>query len=85
MVYRYEYVAIMEMLGTKENAALLNKLKQIVMLDRQACLILAFQRLDAKCLGEGIRDQLNFRVSLGRMSEMSYGMMFGSDVQKISF
>ena len=28
-----EYVAFMEMLGTKENAAVLNKLKQIVMLD----------------------------------------------------
>ena len=31
-----EYVAFMEMLGTKENAAVLNKLKQIVMLGRQA-------------------------------------------------
>lgn len=31
-----EYVAFMEMLGTKENTAVLNKLKQIVMLGRQA-------------------------------------------------
>ena len=31
-----EYVAFMEMLTTKENAAVLNKLKQIVMLGRQA-------------------------------------------------
>ena len=31
-----EYVAFMEMLMTKENAAVLNKLKQIVMLGRQA-------------------------------------------------
>ncbi len=42
----------MEMLGTKENAAVLNKLKQIVMLGRQAgfFLILACQRPDAKYL-----------------------------------
>ena len=74
-----EYVAFMEMLGTKENAAVLNKLKQIVMFGRQAgfFLILACQRPDAKYLGDGIRDQFNFRVALGRMSEMGYGMMFG--------
>ena len=62
-----EYVAFMEMLGTKENAAVLNKLKQIVMLGRQAgfFLILACQRPDAKYLGDGIRDQFNFRVALG--------------------
>lgn len=74
-----EYVAFMEMLGTKESAAVLNKLKQIVMLGRQAgfFLILACQRPDAKYLGDGIRDQFNFRVALGRMSELGYSMMFG--------
>ncbi|MDE8033484.1 FtsK/SpoIIIE domain-containing protein [Erysipelothrix rhusiopathiae] len=82
-----EYVAFMEMLGNKENTVVLNKLKQIVMLGRQAgfFLILACQRPDAKYLGDGIRDQFNFRVALGRMSEMGYGMMFGSDVQKDFF
>lgn len=74
-----EYVAFMEMLGSKESTAVLNKLKQLVMLGRQAgyFLILACQRPDAKYLGDGIRDQFNFRVALGRMSEMGYGMMFG--------
>lgn len=74
-----EYVAFMEMLTSKESAAVLNKLKQIVMLGRQSgyFLILACQRPDAKYLGDGIRDQFNFRVALGRMSEMGYGMMFG--------
>ena len=74
-----EYVAFMEMLTTKENAAVLNKLKQIVMLGRQAgyFLILACQRPDAKYLGDGIRDQFNFRVALGHMSELGYSMMFG--------
>ena len=33
-------------------------------------LILAHQRPDAKYLGDGIRDQFNFRVALGRMSEL---------------
>lgn len=74
-----EYVAYMDMLTTKESAAILNKLKQIVMLGRQSgfFLILACQRPDAKYLGDGIRDQFNFRVALGRMSELGYSMMFG--------
>ncbi|WP_218838789.1 FtsK/SpoIIIE domain-containing protein [Listeria monocytogenes] len=74
-----EYVAYMEMLTTKESAVILNKLKQIVMLGRQSgfFLILACQRPDAKYLGDGIRDQFNFRVALGRMSELGYSMMFG--------
>lgn len=82
-----EYIAFMELLASKENTAVLSKLKQIVMLGRQAgfFLILACQRPDAKYLGDGIRDQFNFRVALGRMSELGYGMMFGSDVQKQFF
>ncbi|MDY0406649.1 FtsK/SpoIIIE domain-containing protein [Virgibacillus sp. 179-BFC.A HS] len=82
-----EYVAFMEMLTSKESTAILTKLKQIVMLGRQAgfFLILACQRPDAKYLGDGIRDQFNFRVGLGRMSELGYGMLFGSDVQKQFF
>ena len=65
-----EYVAFMEMLTNKEREDVLNKLRQIVMLGRQAgfFLILACQRPDAKYLGDGIRDQFNFRVALGRMS-----------------
>ena len=74
-----EYVAFMEMLTPKESANILNKLKQIVMLGRQAgfFLILACQRPDAKYLGDGIRDQFNLRVALGRMSDLGYSMMFG--------
>lgn len=74
-----EYVALMEMLTTKEGAAILSHLKQIVMLGRQVgfFLILACQRPDAKYLGDGIRDQFNFRVALGRMSGLGYSMMFG--------
>lgn len=74
-----EYVAFMEMLDNKESAEVLNKLKKIVMLGRQMgyFLILACQRPDAKYLGDGIRDQFNFRVALGRNSELGYTMMFG--------
>lgn len=81
-----EYVAFMDMLG-KESVKVIDKLKQIVMLGRQAgfFLVLACQRPDAKYLGDGIRDQFNFRIALGRMSELGYGMMFGSDVQKQFF
>ncbi|GEQ50237.1 cell division protein FtsK [Tetragenococcus koreensis] len=54
-----EYVAFFEMLTTKESMAILNKLKQIVMLGRQSgfFLVLACQRPDAKYLQDGIRDQ----------------------------
>ena len=49
----------MEMLTSREREDVLNKLRQIVMLGRQAgfFLILACQRPDAKYLGDGIRDQ----------------------------
>lgn len=73
-----EYVAFMDMIG-RDSAAVMNKIKQIVMLGRQMgfFIILSCQRPDAKYLGDGIRDQFMFRVALGRMSELGYGMMFG--------
>lgn len=82
-----EYVAFMECLTTKENMAVLSQLKKIIMLGRQAgyFLIVACQRPDAKYFSDGIRDQFNFRVALGRVSELGYGMMFGSDVKKKFF
>ena len=82
-----EYVAFMEMLNVREREDVLNKLRQIVMLGRQAgyFLILACQRPDAKYLGDGIRDQFNFRVALGRMSELGYSMMFGEAGKEFFF
>ena len=57
------------------------------MLGRQAgyFLIVACQRPDAKYFSDGIRDNFNFRVGLGRISELGYGMLFGSDVKKKFF
>lgn len=74
-----EYVAFVEMLDHRERDNVLSLLKKIVMLGRQMgyFLILACQRPDAKYLGDGIRDQFNFRVALGRNSELGYGMVFG--------
>ncbi len=73
-----EYVAFMDMIG-RESSEVMSKIKQIVMLGRQMgfFIILSCQRPDAKYLGDGIRDQFMFRVALGRMSELGYGMMFG--------
>ncbi len=80
-----EYVAFSNMID-KDRALrepFNNKLVQILMLGRQAgyFVILACQRPDAKYLGDGMRDQFNFRVALGRMSELGYSMMYG-DVDK---
>lgn len=74
-----EYVAFMDLLDMKERNDALSYMKQLVMLGRQAgyFLVLGAQRPDAKYLADGIRDQFNFRVSLGLMSDTGYGMMFG--------
>ena len=81
-----EYVAFMEMVGMRESGAVMDKIKQIIMLGRQSgfFLILACQRPDAKYLQDGARDQFNFRVALGRLSEHGYSMMFG-EVKKQFF
>ncbi|MEG7736909.1 FtsK/SpoIIIE domain-containing protein [Listeria monocytogenes] len=75
-----EYTSFMEMIG-RDSIEVMSKLKQIVMLGRQSgfFLILACQRPDAKYLGDGIRDNFNFRVALGRISELGYNMMFGEN------
>jgi len=79
-----EYVAFMEMLKRAESEEVMSKLKQIVMLDREAgfFLILACQRPDATYLGSGIRNQFIFRVAQGRMSELGYAMIFGDTVKQ---
>ncbi|EGO5016451.1 TPA: ATP-binding protein [Enterococcus faecalis] len=80
-----EYIAFMDMIG-RESTEVMSKIKQIVMLGRQMgfFIILACQRPDAKHLGDGIRDQFMFRVTLGRMSPLGYSMMYG-DIEKDFF
>ena len=81
-----EYVAFMEMVGHKESGPVMDQIKKIIMLGRQSgfFLILACQRPDAKYLQDGARDQFNFRVALGRLSEQGYHMVFG-EVKKEFF
>ena len=57
------------------------------MLGRQvgSFLIVACQSPDAKYFSDGIRDNFNFRVGLGRISELGYGMLFGSDGLGLQF
>jgi DNA segregation ATPase FtsK/SpoIIIE and related proteins len=80
-----EYVAYMDMLG-RESAQIMDKLKGIAMLGRQLgfFIILACQRPDARYLADGMRDQFNFRVALGKNSDLGYTMMFG-DIVKTFF
>lgn len=82
-----EYVAFMDMIGPTESKKVISHIKQIVMLGRQMgfFLILGLQRPDAKYLADGIRDQFNFRVGLGRMSESGYGMLFGDTDKAFTF
>lgn len=78
-----EYVAFMEMVGRKREEVLA-VMRKVAMLGRQAgyFLILACQRPDAKYFADGMRDQFNLRIALGKNSEMGYGMMFGSECRK---
>ncbi len=80
-----EYVAFSDMIARdkKVKEPLDSQLKQILMLGRQMgyFVILACQRPDAKYLGDGMRDQFNYRVALGRVSDLGYSMMFGETVK----
>ena len=74
-----EFVAFMAMLDRKQSDAVGSSMMRIAMLGRQAgyFLILACQRPDSKYFGDGVRDQFNFRVALGRVSDLGYTMAFG--------
>ena len=78
-----EFVAYLGRIG-REKEKVLETLRGIAMMGRQAgyFLILACQRPDGRFLETDIRDQFNFRVALGQLSEHGYNMMFG-DVKKI--
>ncbi len=74
-----EYVAFMDSLDRDNKRIVEKKMTQIAMLGRQSgfFLLLGCQRPDAKYFADGVRDQFNFRVALGRNSELGYKMMFG--------
>ena len=79
-----EYAAFLELVGKKENGGIISKMQQIIMMGRQIgfFVILGIQRPDAKYLPDGVRDQFNFRVGLGNMSDLGYSMLFGETNKK---
>ena len=83
-----EYVAFMAVMERdKRRSDVISQMQQIAMLGRQMgyFLILACQRPDTKYFADGMRDQFNLRVALGRNSEMGYAMVFGSECKKQFF
>lgn len=76
-----EWVAFFGTLDYKEQEIVRKHLQQLVLKARQAgvFIVLAMQRPDAEYLGGGIRDNMLFRVSLGKLTESGYHMTFGDE------
>lgn len=82
-----EWAAFFGTLNYKEQDEILGYIKELVLKARQAgvFLILATQRPDAENFGGGIRDNILFRVSVGKLQEQGYYMTFGSDQKNKAF
>lgn len=82
-----EWAAFFGTLTHREQEEILGYVKELVLKARQAgvFLILATQRPDAENFGGGIRDNILFRVSLGKLQEQGYYMTFGSDQKGKAF
>lgn len=82
-----EWTAFFSTLTYKEQDEILRYVKELVLKARQAgvFLILATQRPDAENFGGGVRDNLLFRVSLGKLSEQGYYMTFGAEQKGKAF
>ncbi|EGO8211581.1 FtsK/SpoIIIE domain-containing protein [Enterococcus faecalis] len=82
-----EWAAFFGTLNYKEQDEILGYVKELVLKARQAgvFLILATQRPDAENFGGGIRDNILFRVSVGKLQEQGYYMTFGSDQKNKAF
>lgn len=76
-----EWAAFFTTLNYKEQDEILGYVKQLVLKARQAgvFLILATQRPDAENFGGGVRDNILFRVSVGKLQEQGYYMSFGDE------
>lgn len=73
-----EYLAFNSTLDTKEKKEVDGLIKNLVLKGRQAGVNLIFttQRPDANVIDGAIRDQLHFRLGLGKMSKDGYRMLF---------
>lgn len=76
-----EWGAFYSMLDYRQKEQVGNYVKQIVLKGRQAgvFLIIATQRPDAEMFPSGVRDNLGYRVSLGKLSTHGYTMTFGDE------
>lgn len=76
-----EWAAFYGSLDRKEQERVNIAVHQIVLKGRQAGVffIPALQRADAEYFPSGVRDNLEFRVSVGRLSETGYHMAFGQE------
>lgn len=75
-----EFVAFVDTLNSKEKEKVNFYLNQVILKGRQAgyFIVLATQRPDAQYLSGAMRDQLNARVVLGKMSDDGYRMAYGN-------
>lgn len=76
-----EWAAFFTTLSYKEQDEILGYVKQLVLKARQAgvFLIIATQRPDTDSFGSGVRDNILFRVSVGKLQDQGYRMTFGSE------
>ena len=82
-----EFAAFVSTFKYAEAEAIKQIVGQIVMLGRQLgfFIIMAMQRPDADFIGSAARDQIQFRVALGKMKDSGLRMMFPDDVDEVQF
>lgn len=82
-----EYNALMAMLSYKDRERVDNAIGQFLLLGRQAgCFgILAMQKPSREDLGSKLQSNINFRISVGRLDEMGYDILFGSENRNKEF
>lgn len=80
-----EWPAYYSSLDTKEKKRAMQLLNQIILMGRQSgyFLILGMQRPDAKYIDGALRDSFGLRVTLGKMSQQGYKMMFDSTIKSL--
>ncbi|MBL1226497.1 hypothetical protein [Enterococcus sp. BWR-S5] len=80
-----EWPAYYSSLDTKERKRAMQLLNQIILMGRQSgyFLILGMQRPDAKYIDGALRDSFGLRVTLGKMSQQGYKMMFDSTIKSL--
>ena len=82
-----EYQALMAMLDFKQRELVEDAIAQFLLLGRQAgCFgILAMQKPSREDLGSKLQSNINFRISVGRLDEMGYDILFGPENRNKEF